>query len=291
MTAVGHGKLSIANCKLQICAAYATLLLLSGTARADTPKMPAAPITVPFELLGSKHIAVKVMINGKGPYRLIFDTGAPFILINNKTARDSGMLKDARKPLFTIFNAMGPAKIKMFDLGGVKVQDTQAAVMDHPTVELISKALGPIEGLVGFPFFARYRMTIDYQAKTMILAPSGFAVNDADFDPTMLGQKMLEGRGGRRVLAPGAQWGFVPHKDKGDEADGVVVKEVFAGSAAAAAGLRAGDRLLTLDGRWTDSVLDAFDAARHVKPGRAVALRIQREGKEMTLTASPRDGL
>jgi aspartyl protease/PDZ domain-containing protein len=281
-------QLRIANCKLQIGAVLA-LALLTGGARAEDVK-PAA-ITVPFEILKSKHMAVQVMINGKGPYRLIFDTGAPFILINTKTARDSGMLKDVKKPLFALFNSMGPAKVKKLELGGIKVEDTTAAVMDHPTVELMAKALGPIEGLVGFPFFARYKMTIDYQAKTMLLAPNGFHVDDSDADPNVLSRKMLEGTRPAKVLAPAAQWGFLPEKEKGDEADGVVVKAAYAGGAAAAAGLRPGDRLLTLDGRWTDSVADAYFAAGHVKPGAAVKLVVLREGKEVTLTVTPRPGL
>ena len=47
------------------------------------PKNRAAETaTVPFEMLQagkriSGHLAVQVKINGKGPYRLVFDTGAP----------------------------------------------------------------------------------------------------------------------------------------------------------------------------------------------------------------------
>jgi hypothetical protein len=302
--------LRTADCGLRLGLGLAIIgLMFCASARADAPTAPATksappkaekadeakpaePISVPFELLRSKHIAVKVMINGKGPYRLIFDTGAPFILVNSKTAEASGMLKGVKKPFFSVFNSMGPAKIKNFDVGGVKIEGTQAAVMDHPTVELLSKALGPIEGLVGFPFFARYKMTIDYSAKTMLLAPSGFELNDEEYDPNLLGQKIMEGaKDGPRVLAPAAQWGFVPAKEKDDVADGVVVKEVHADSAASAGGLRAGDRLLTLDGRWTDSVNDAFDAARHVKPGNAVKLVVLRDGKQVTLTVAPRAGL
>ena len=111
-----------------------------------------APITVPFELLKSKHMAVQVMINGKGPYRLIFDTGAPFNLINTKTAHASGMLKDVKKPLFALFNSMGPAKMKKLELGGLKLEDSTAAVMDHPTVELISKRSGRSKAWSASPF-------------------------------------------------------------------------------------------------------------------------------------------
>ena len=78
-----------------------------------------------------------------------------------------------------------------------------------------------------------------------------------------------KGETGTRILAPAAAWGFIlDDKDAKDEDAGVTVKEVVGGSAAAAGGLKPGDRLLTLDGRWTDSVGDTFIAASLVKPGR-----------------------
>ena len=63
--------------------------------RADAPKAeaPAKPVVVPFELLPSGHMTVMVKVNGKGPYRLIFDTGAPITLLNNKVAKEAGLLK------------------------------------------------------------------------------------------------------------------------------------------------------------------------------------------------------
>jgi S1-C subfamily serine protease len=93
------------------------------------------------------------------------------------------------------------------------------------------------------------------------------------------------------VLAPAAQWGLVAEKAKEDEDAGVTIKEVMPGGAAAAAGLKAGDRLLTLDGRWTDSVADLYTAAGFVKPGTAVKVVLTRDKKEMTLTVKPTAGL
>src|SRR5207245_1874658 len=55
--------------------------------RADAPALEKAadkPVTVPFELLKTGHMAIMVKINGKGPYKVIFDTGAPVSQINNK---------------------------------------------------------------------------------------------------------------------------------------------------------------------------------------------------------------
>src|SRR5262249_28766119 len=111
-------------------------------ARAEAPKA----VVFPFELLRSKHIAVNARINGNGPYRLIFDTGAPISIIGSKTARDSGMVdKNSAAPWLTLFNSLGPVKIKSFELGAIKLENIDAAVIDHPTVTLMARSLGPID--------------------------------------------------------------------------------------------------------------------------------------------------
>jgi S1-C subfamily serine protease len=102
---------------------------------------------------------------------------------------------------------------------------------------------------------------------------------------------MLSQQPPRQVLAPAAQWGMVVAKDEGDEEAGVTIKEVMPGSAAAGAGLKAGDRLLTLDGRWTDSVPDCYRAAGFARAGTSVKLTVSREGKELALIAKPVAGL
>jgi hypothetical protein len=268
-------------------------VLLGGAAppaRADAPAVKAA--RVPFDLLITKHMVVQVKINGKGPYRVIFDTGAPITLLSTKVAKASGVIdKKGGKPTLALFGPANSVKIKTLEVGSLKAENVATVVMDHPSVELISQILGPVEGIVGFPFFARYKMTIDYQAREMTFVPNGF-------EPPDVMQKMMqaimaigEAPDKPRVLAPAGQWGLTLEKDKGDEAAGVTIKAVLAGSAADRGGLRAGDRLLTLDGRWTDSLADAYRAAGYVPSGAKAKVVIQRDRKEMELTVLPRAGL
>jgi len=269
---------------------FAGLLLLVLPTWADQKDAP--PASVPFELLQTKHIAVKIMVNGKGPYRVIFDTGAPVLLLNNKIAKESGVLdKNAKPPLFSLFGAAGEAKIKTLEIGNLKATDVPTIVMDHPTLELISKLLGPIEGIVGFPFFARYKMTLDYQARRLTFVPNGYDPPDVmktimDTVMAMAGDKPRP----PKVLTPAAQWGVLLDKDDKDLDEGVTIQEVLPGSAAAQAGLQAGDRLSTLDGRWTDSLADAYQAAGHIKPGSSAPVLIRRIGREMELTVKPQFG-
>jgi hypothetical protein len=253
----------------------------------------AKPVTVPFELLKSGHMAVMVKVNGKGPYRVIFDTGAPINLFNNKLAKETGLLKDVPHSALPFLGTIAEVKVKNLEVGTVKAEGSQPAiVMDHPLVELMSKKLGPLYGIVGYPFFARYKTTIDYQAETLTLVPSGFKPRNAmQSIESMMTQLLLGGPPQPKVLSPAGQWGLVAHKPSGDEDPGVIVKEVLPGGAAAAAGLKPGDRLLTIDSRWTDTLADLFEAAGSVKPGTTVPVKIQRGGKEMEVKVKPLAGL
>jgi membrane-associated protease RseP (regulator of RpoE activity) len=261
------------------------VLLVAAVASADTT--PAAkPVTVPFELLKSGHMAVEVKVNGKGPYLLIFDTGAPTSLLSTRVGKEANLLKGSS--FMPGFGAIGEAKIKALEVGGQKAEDVAAIIMDHPTIQVIGDKLGKkIEGIVGFPFFARFKLTLDYEKRTMTLVPSGYKPADVMNAMTMI---MLSGPS-KRTLAPAAQWGVLATKEVGDEDDGVDVKSVVPGSAADKAGLKRGDRVLTIDGRWTDSLADLYDAAGHVKPGAAVPVRVKRGGKELELTVTPSKGL
>ncbi len=104
-----------------------TLVLFAARVSADTPgpKQPK-PVTVPFELLRSGHIVVMVKANGKGPFLLIFDTGAPMSLVNNKLAKEAGLLKGVKKPPFTMFGSMGEVKIKTLQVGDATAEDVSA---------------------------------------------------------------------------------------------------------------------------------------------------------------------
>jgi PDZ domain/Aspartyl protease len=272
------------------------VLIACWPALADTPvdkkpdeKKVEKPVTVPIEVLKTKHLAINIKINGKGPYRMILDTGAPITLVSNKAARDSGMIAKDAKAGFTLFGAMGQFPIQSLEVGALKAEKVPAMVMDHPAVAALSKALGPLEGIVGYPFFARYTMTIDYQAKEITLVPNGH--EPVDIMESLTAMIMNDKKPEPLVLAPAAQWGLVVKKDEKDEDAGIAIEQVRPGSAADAGGIKSGDRLLSIDGRWTESVQDCYRAVTTIKPGTAVAVVVRRAGKEVTLTVKPRAGL
>jgi membrane-associated protease RseP (regulator of RpoE activity) len=267
-----------------------TAFAFTGPARAE--EKSTEPVTVPFELLRSGHMAVQIKVNGKGPYRVIFDTGAPISLLNNKIAKEAGLLKDAEKPLFNLFGTMGQVIVKSLQVGDLKAENVNAIIMDHPTIDAISRVLGPVHGIVGFPFFARYRMTLDYKAKELTFVPNGFEPPDV-MEALMAGMMLMSGNGKAptQAVAPAGQWGMVIKEDAASKGEaGVKVTKVYSASAAAKAGIKEGDRILSLDGRWTDSMADLYTAAGYAKPGVETKVTIQRDGKELEVKVRPTSG-
>jgi Aspartyl protease/PDZ domain len=267
------------------------LLLLSSSAQAQGASVaPEKPAVVPFEILKTKHMAVQIKVNGKGPYRVIFDTGAPITLVNNKIAKEAELKPSgAGAGGLPLFGMRGGSTVKTLELGDLKAENTAVIIMDHPALKAVSQVLGPVDGIVGFPFFARYRVELDYQAMTMSFQPSGFEPPDvlAGLMTMMTNAKARP----KRVFAPNSLFGFSVSKEKEDEEPGVNVTGVVADSPAATAGLKTGDRLLILDASWTDSVEDCYRAAAGVTPDQGVKAKLKRGEKEMEIVIKPAAGL
>src|SRR5207237_10902325 len=94
-----------------------------------------------------------------------------------------------------------------------------------------------------------------------------------------------------KVVAAAAQWGIMLRKDTQDIEPGVTIKKVLTNSPAQRAGLQAGDRLLTVDGRWTDSLPDVYRAAALARPGTRIEVTVQRRKDMLIYHVTPRPGI
>src|SRR5262245_5902567 len=244
--------------------------------------------SISCELLKTRHLAVSAMINGHGPFRLIFDTGSPVVLLSSRVANDAELRGPSQRKLSKAAGAMpGQLIVPSIELGHAKAEKVPAIVFDHPTLKTIEGVTGQIDGIIGFPFFARYKTTVDYANLTIKLEKSNYQPDDV---MQAMMKVMFEGKRKPATIGPAGQWGMVVTKAEEDAEPGVLVSKVFSGTAAAEAGVLENDRLLTIDSMWTDSEDDCLRAAANVEPGQRVAVGIRRGNQNLTLQIQPRYG-
>jgi len=267
--------------------AVAGLVAGLASASAQDPAPAAKPASVPFELVASNHMVVTAKVNGKGPYRFVFDLGAPITLLGNKAGEESGAIpKDAPKSF--LMGMRGEGMIKTLEVGGLSAKDLPVVVLDHPTLKALGGFLGrPLDGIIGFTLFARYRTTIDYQAKVMTFEPVAYEVRDLikDLPARLAGPRVARAR----VLAPTGLWGLTLGEPAA--ALGIAIKTVRPGSPAEIAGLKPGDILTAIDGRWTADAADVYAATALAKAGRPVEIVLMRDGKEVRAKVEPMGGI
>ena len=130
--------------------------------------------TVPFELLNN-HIYVEVKLNGKGPYRLMCDTGGANI-VTPELAKELGLVSEGA------LEGRGVGE-KSEDVGLTKVERVEIGDATIANQVFFVFALGPygaVEGvpqlgLVGYEVFKRFVATVDYEDRRLTLTlPSAF---------------------------------------------------------------------------------------------------------------------
>lgn len=251
-------------------------------------------IKVPIEILKSKHLAVQIKVNDKGPFRVILDTGAPVTIVSNRLAEEAGLLTEkTKKSGLGFFGARLPMKVKKLQVGDAVVENSELMIMDHPLVEFAGKVLGRLDGIVGFPFISQFAATIDYQSEQLTLEPTSYKSGGSYFEMMMslgLGMMFEDAKPVKKILAPQTLWGFVP-SNPNDKKNGIVIDSVMPGTPAAAGGMQSGDRLLVLDGTWTDTVEDCYRAAANVEIGQKVIAKIERNGQTIEVAVTPKVGL
>lgn len=274
------------------CLPLAALLALGpvGPGRADEkPKS----YQIPYKLTIPKHIVVRAKINGKGPFNLILDTGAPALIVATKAAKKAGVTVDEN----------GWATFDRFELEGGLVMPRTVARIETPFQLEGMNGMGlaglEIHGLMGYQALAKYRMEIDFTRDKMTWT-------ELDYKPAKplgMGMKGGGGQGGLEVFGSvmktlgsflGRQAtpeitlrGFMGMTlTDGDEHP--KIEDVLEKGPAGAAGLRAGDRLTKVQGRTVTNVADVLRLARRLEPGTKIKLTVVREQetKEISFTIS-----
>ncbi len=161
----------------------------------------AHQVSFPFDLIAN-HIHAHVMIDGKGPYYVIFDTGG-VNLITPQLAQELGIKVEGQAQARGAGDAtmeMGLAHVDEIDLGGAKIKDQLFVSLD---LDSLYPANGVhMRGMVGYETFRRFVTRIDYGAKTVTL------IDPKSFDPKDAGTPIHIAFAGNAVIVDGTYDGI-----------------------------------------------------------------------------------
>jgi hypothetical protein len=128
--------------------------------------------TIPFADDGDPLIALAVRVQGHAPRWWILDTGASICLIDSTVASDAGISAKGRRQIHgtgkgTVGIDSIAAPLRLSFVGGFATMCQPAARVD---LRGLQDVVGrPVAGILGYDFFSRYIVQIDYAAHVLRL--------------------------------------------------------------------------------------------------------------------------
>lgn len=126
----------------------------------------------PIEVIQNRPF-VNVMLNGKGPFRFVIDTGASLSVVSEKTAQKLGLKPVARGGMARAVGGTGsfPIIYSLLDsveIGGARVETVPVYIRTvHSAPDTAEEARA--EGYIGLSMLTSYLLSLDYQNKVLRL--------------------------------------------------------------------------------------------------------------------------
>lgn len=227
---------------------------------------------VPFELAGDGKILVSARLGaGARELTLIVDTGATksalFVPALDREVEGWRRWQSMRGLSAPTLVGSPPAAIVRVPrarvrttTGWLELANMDAAVITSELQGMLSRVSGrSIAGVLGYTFLRNYRVTLDYPRRRMLLDRHA-GIPGRPYEYSQVGLQLER------------------------EADSLTVSGVVPGSPAGAAGIRAGDVLLEVDGRAypPDRLLEATRALEG-PPGTTVRVRLARGPRQWSV--------
>ncbi|MCW3096028.1 MAG: htrA 2 [Chthonomonadaceae bacterium] len=253
---------------------------------------------MPYRLAGTEHLLVRAKLNGTGPYNFILDTGAPALFVSADIADKIGV-----KPA-----ADGWGVFDRLEVEGGAVLEKMKARIESPMQLKGMNAMGlagvRIDGVFGFNLLVNFRIEIDLTQPKMIwtrqqgltITPiSAKEAGNTRAVPTE-GITQMENLtkmasalfAQKKMPPPPVPRGFFGMEFAPANSDAAQVTAILAGSPAAQAGFKIGDKITAL-AIGADPAVDVTGAAELVKQaatvaaGTTVRFTVQRNGSNLTI--------
>lgn len=161
-------KQKLSRAILGVLCIVAMMSIYGRWAQADEPrKSGSKPVTFRLAKPDKPLILLETMVNEKGPYHFVLDTGAGLTMISPELAKKVEIKRDqAQKAV----GAGGSVEvhfgtIKSLAIGETRLKELKVGIMD---LTGISKAIETdIDGIVGYNFLSKFRVSVDYPKGTV----------------------------------------------------------------------------------------------------------------------------
>ncbi len=202
--------------------APAESLLVTGPTKTEVTGATSVPMAA-----GASHVLIDVRIDGKGPFRMILDTGAATTVLDSDLVRELGLkslgttrIGDPSNPLA---NEVDRLEIPNVEVGGARFEGVAAVGWRGPS---LAAAVGA-RGVLGLPTFRGCLLTIDYPKREVEIAPGELPPADgrnilpldthliAEIPVDVAGRKAsahLDIGNGSSLIVPGSWQGRLPTK-------------------------------------------------------------------------------
>jgi outer membrane lipoprotein-sorting protein len=130
--------------------------------------------TMPFDL-ANNHIYLAAYLDGKGPFRMLFDTGGQNVatpeLVKVLGLKSEGALQG--RGVGEKSEDVGLTRVQTLQVGEASLANQVFAVSNLSTLAEVEGV--PLQGLVGYEIFKRFVVSIDYELRRLTLTlPAAF---------------------------------------------------------------------------------------------------------------------
>jgi hypothetical protein len=129
-------------------------------------------VIVPFELWRN-HIYISAWINGRGPFRFIFDSGAGGTAINRKLVNDMGLARLGTSEARGVGGADSSEvyQIDTVNVAGILLMGFPGSSIDFTQLESVAETR--IDGIIGYDLLNRFAITVNYADHCLVIYRPG----------------------------------------------------------------------------------------------------------------------
>lgn len=120
-----------------------------------------SPLHVPVRVTGPSLMIVPVMMNGRGPYDFLLDTGSTETMVDEKFAEEIGLSLSGRTTIVSIQG--GEATMFTAEAGIVSVAGAQVNQLTIGVVKSLASVPVDVRGVLGEDFLRNFDLLLDYR--------------------------------------------------------------------------------------------------------------------------------